>query len=160
MKPPRRLKSCQARRRQEKSRQHALDEKNEQNHEQWGEIDSAGPPRGQDPAKGAENRFRRAIEKANDRVARVRADPRDQSGEDHEPLHDRQSQKEKVGESSSGRSAEIQAGSREPNKTVPRRTSVEPSSTATSKSWLIPIETSGNARPNRSCSRSRTSTKR
>src|SRR5260370_12731503 len=106
------LKGRQARRRYEKTRQHALDEKNEQDDEQWGEIDSAGPPRGQDPAKGTENRFRRAVEKANDRVAGIRADPRDESGEDHEPLYDRQCQKEKIGESSPRGAAAAQAGPR------------------------------------------------
>src|SRR5260370_35117696 len=94
------LKGRQARRRYEKTRQHALDEKNEQDDEQWGEIDSAGPPRGQDPAKGTENRFRRAVEKANDRVAGIRADPRDKSGEGPAPRYDRTRQQRKTGEAS------------------------------------------------------------
>ena len=45
---------------------------------------------------------------------------------------------------------------RGPKRAVPTRTSVAPSSTATAKSWLMPIESSGSGRPKRSASRSRT----
>ena len=50
--------------------------------------------------------------------------------------------------------------SREPKSAVPTRTCVEPSSTATSKSWLIPMESSGKRLPKRSASRSRISLSR
>src|ERR1700719_3324533 len=46
---------------------------------------------------------------------------------------------------------------RAPNSAVPTQISVAPSSVATSKSWLIPMESTGNGRPRRALRSSRSS---
>ena len=84
----------------------------------------------------------------------------DQRGDDDDPLQTLQRVQQDVDDGAGRRTAHVHAASRGPKRAVPIRTSVEPSSTATAKSWLIPIESSGSGRPNCAASWPRSSMSR
>src|SRR5262245_23023183 len=138
-------------------RQECLDEEDGENDEDRRKVDPAGPPGGQQPPEGAQDRLGRAVEKLDDRVARVRVHPRDHRRDDDEPLDHGEDREEHVEDGGQEGTAEVHAPPLGPKRAVPIRTSVEPSSTATSKSWLIPIESSAKGLPKRPASRSRIS---
>src|SRR5512134_3427198 len=132
---------------QEEVREKDLQKEDQQDDENGGEVDSARFLRGQDLPERPEDRLGRAVEKLHDRIARIGVHPGDHGGDDHEPLHDRQDREEDLEHRSQKRASDVHAAFLGPKSAVPTRTSVAPSSTATSKSWLIPIESSGIARP-------------
>src|SRR5712692_6542240 len=140
---------------QEETREERLDEDDEQDHKERREIDPSRAAGGKQLAEGAQQRLGRAVEELHDRVSRVGIDPGDDRRDDHEPLDDGKDRENDVEDGRREGPPEVHAASRGPKRAVPRRTSVAPSSTAISKSWLIPIEISGSGLPSRSASRSR-----
>src|SRR5450432_864366 len=133
-------------------------EENREQDEDGRQVDPTRARGWKQAAKWLEERLGDAPEKAHDRVARVGVHPGDQRGDDDDPLQPLQRVEDDVHDGAGRRAPDVHAAARGPKRPVPIRTRVEPSSTATAKSWLMPIESSGNGRPNCAARRSRTAT--
>src|SRR4051794_35260018 len=105
------------------------------------EVDRSA--RGQKASNRCQQRLRRLEQKTADRPVVRRIDPADQDPADNkQPQHGEQQLDDGEEEAGHGRPSIglPQAGGRSPNRTRPTRTTVAPSSTATSKSSLMPID--------------------
>src|SRR6266511_2249481 len=142
---------------QQESGKKGPDEDDREDHQERREVDASRAAGRKQAPERTQDRLRGPVEELHDRVARVGVHPGDDRGDDDEPLNDREDGEAHVQDRAHECAADVHAPDLSPKSSVPIRTSVDPSSTATSKSWLIPMDNSGKGLPKRSASRSRIS---